>query len=69
MLTDFRGNELKTGQTVIYAMRRGSRQWLNEAIVREIGHDFLRVVRTKPTCDRELTLRSLMTVCIVPEAN
>jgi len=67
MLTDFRNQEFKVGQTIVYSLRRGSKQWLCEAVIREIGHDFLRVARTRPTCDRELTIRSLMTVVVVPE--
>lgn len=69
MLRDFRNHEIKVGDSVVYALRRGSRQWLCEGLVREVNGDHLRVNRIKPPCDRTLTLRSLATVCIVSGTN
>lgn len=35
-MKDFRGNEIKVGDTVIYPGRSGSTCWMNQAVVLEI---------------------------------
>lgn len=65
MLTDFLGREIRPASQIVYAMRRGSRLWLNKATVMEVGHDYLTIQRTVPPSDRLLTIRSLSTVAVL----
>ena len=65
MLTDFCGREIRPAHQIAYAMRRGSRLWLNKATVLEVNADHLRVQRTEPAANYPTTIRNLSTVVII----
>lgn len=65
MLTDFLGREIRPASQIVYAMRRGSKQWLCKATVMEVGHDSLRVQRTVPAASYPTTIRNLSTVVVL----
>jgi hypothetical protein len=44
-MKDFLGQDICAGQTIVYPGRKGSRMWMNRAIVQEVLYDGIRVQR------------------------
>ncbi len=64
-MKDFCGIELKTGQTICYPVRQGSKLWQNKALILEVHADHLMVDRIDPVSDRPLKIRNMQTVVVV----
>lgn len=65
MVTDFAGNEIKAGQTVVYPVRRGSQMWLSEITVNKVEAENILGVNKE---GRRVTVKNLKNVVIINRA-
>ena len=60
---DFRKVELRVGDSIAYAGRKGSELWLTQGVIKELGVDTIRVLPTYAI--KPVTLKNLSTVAVL----
>lgn len=69
VITDAFGVEIRKGDTIVFAVRKGSSQWLNKLRVTGVTSATVKGYDPDDTMQRAKTLRQMKTVVVTVSAN